>query len=55
VDAYKAFVVAVSSSTVINLRAIKLLEKISHFSSTLFLDDDVYDPQKRDVCISVIL
>jgi hypothetical protein len=55
VDAYKAFVTAVSSSTVINPRAIKLLEKISNFSSTLSLDNDVSGPQKRDVCVSVIL
>ena len=55
VDAYKAFVTAVSSSTDINPRAIKLLEKISHFSSTLSLDNDVVGPQKREVCVSVIL
>jgi hypothetical protein len=54
VDAYKAFVTAVSSSTDINPRAIKLLEKISHFSSTLSLDNDVAGPQKREVCVSVI-
>jgi len=54
VDAYKAFVTAVTSCNDVNPRAIKILEKISHFSLTLSLDNEVAGPQKREVCLSVI-
>lgn len=49
VDAYKAFVTAVSSSADALPRTVRILEKISHFALTLTLDNDVSGPQKREV------
>jgi hypothetical protein len=55
VDAYKAFVTAVTSSTDVNPRAIGILERISQFSMVLAHDSDVAETQKRDVCLSNLL
>src|ERR1700683_273210 len=55
VDAYKTFVTAVTCSTEVNPRTIRILEKVSHFGLTLTLDNDVAGPQKREVCLSVVL
>jgi hypothetical protein len=49
VDAYKAFVTAVTASFDSNQRTVRILEKISHFGLTLALNDDVAAPQKREV------
>lgn len=53
VDAYKAFVAAVMSSSQVNPRMIRILEKISHLALTLTLDSGVTGPQKREVCLHV--
>lgn len=49
IDAYKAFATAATASLVGNQRTIRILEKISHFSLTLALDEDIAAPQKREV------
>jgi hypothetical protein len=48
-DAYKTFVNALTRSNGVDRRTTRMLEKISHFSLTLTLANDIAAAQKRDV------
>ncbi len=51
VNAYRSFVVALSSSSQIDQATIRILEKLSHFGLTLSLDESVQTTQKQEVCV----
>lgn len=55
VDAYKSFVTAVTASTDVNPRTVRILQKISHFSQVLAVDNDVSGTQQSEVCLSTFL
>jgi hypothetical protein len=49
IDSYKSFVSSTSSSSELNPRIIRILEKLNHFGLSLALDNAVASPQKREV------
>jgi hypothetical protein len=49
IDAYKSFASALSSDSELNVRTIRILEKLNHFGLSLALDNAVVGPQKREV------
>lgn len=52
VDTYKSFVTALSSSSdELSRKVVRLLEKLTHLSLALSLDEAVPGAQKREVCL----
>lgn len=51
VDGYKTFVKRLTVAPVINARALRILEKLTHFGLALALDNLVAGSQKREVCV----
>ncbi|EIN04780.1 beach-domain-containing protein [Punctularia strigosozonata HHB-11173 SS5] len=49
IDAYKTFVLALSSAPHVSQRVIRILEKVMHFAMSLALDNDVAGTQKREI------
>lgn len=47
--AYKSFVAKISNALQVNVRTIRILEKLSHFGLALALDNAVAGGQKREV------
>lgn len=49
VDSYKSFVMKVVDLPDLNQRAVRILEKLTHFGLALALDNSVAGSQKREV------
>lgn len=49
IDAYKAFVTAITATSNTHPRTIRILEKVSHFLLTITLENAITGPQKREV------
>ena len=51
IDAYKSFVKSLTELSEINARALRILEKLTHFGLALALDNSVAGSQKREACV----